>query len=94
MDIKESLFDNLEELFGERLELIERTTEYGNLSDIPSALHSFYKKYLFAKMPFGYIFTVEEARKMSYQQPFMDEEWFCFGQDNYGFVFWLCKEVD
>ena len=45
-------------------------------------------------MPFGYIFTVEEARKMSYQQPFMDEEWFCFGQDNYGFVFWLCKEVD
>lgn len=43
MDIKESLFDNLEELFGERLELIERTTEYGNLSDIPSALHSFYK---------------------------------------------------
>ena len=43
MDIKESLFDNLEELFGERLELIERTTEYGNLIDIPSALHSFYK---------------------------------------------------
>lgn len=94
MDIKESLFDNLEELFGERLELIERTTEYGNLSDIPSALHSFYKKYSFAKMPFGSIFTVEETRKMSYQQPFMDEEWFCFGQDNYGFVFWLCKEVD
>ena len=94
MDIKESLFDNLEELFGERLELIERTTEYGNLSDIPSALHSFYKKYSFAKMPFGAIFTVEETRKMSYQQPFMDEEWFCFGQDNYGFVFWLCKEVD
>ena len=49
MDIKEVLFDNLEELFGERLELIERTTEYGNLSDIPSALHSFYKKYLFIK---------------------------------------------
>lgn len=94
MDIKESLFDNLEELFGERLELIERTTEYGNLSDIPSALHSFYKKYSFAKMHFGSIFTVEETRKMSYQQPFMDEEWFCFGQDNYGFVFWLCKEVD
>lgn len=94
MDIKESLFDNLEELFGERLELIERTTEYGNLSDIPSALHSFYKKYSFAKMPFGSIFTVEETRKMSYQQPFMGEEWFCFGQDNYGFVFWLCKEVD
>ena len=45
-------------------------------------------------MPFGSIFTVEETRKMSYQQPFMDEEWFCFGQDNYGFVFWLCKEVD
>ena len=86
MDIKESLFDNLEELFGERLELIERTTEYGNLSDIPSALHSFYKKYSFAKMPFGSIFTVGETRKMSYQQPFMDEEWFCFGQDNYGFV--------
>lgn len=94
MDIKESLFDNLEELFGERLELIERTTEYGNLSDIPSALHSFYKKYSFAKMPFGSIFTVEETRKMSYQQPFMDKEWFCFGQDNYGFVFWLCKEID
>lgn len=94
MDIKEVFFDNLEELFGERFELIERTTEYGNISDIPSALHSFYKKYLFAKMPFGSIFTVEEARKMSYQQPFMDEEWFCFGQDNYGFVFWLCKEVD
>ena len=64
MDIKESLFDNLEELFGERLELIERTTEYGNLSDIPSALHSFYEKYSFAKMPFGSIFTVEETRKM------------------------------
>lgn len=94
MDIKEVLFDNLEELFGEGIELTERTTKYGNISDIPSALHSFYKKYSFAKMPFGSIFTVEEARKMSYQQPFMDEEWFCFGQDNYGFVFWLCKEVD
>lgn len=94
MDIKEVLFDNLEELFGEGIELTERTTKYGNISDIPSALHSFYKKYSFAKMPFGSIFTVEEARKMSYQQPFMDEEWFCFGQDNYGFVFLLCKEVD
>ena len=94
MDIKEVLFDNLEELFGEGIELTERTTKYGNISDTPSALHSFYKKYSFAKMPFGSIFTVEEARKMSYQQPFMDEEWFCFGQDNYGFVFWLCKEVD
>lgn len=94
MDIKGLLLDNLEELFGERFELIERTTEAVNLSDIPSALHCFYKKYSFLKMPLGSIFTVEEARKMSYQQPFMDEEWFCFGQDNYGFVFWLCKEVD
>ena len=34
MDIKEVFFDNLEELFGERFELIERTTEYGNISDI------------------------------------------------------------
>lgn len=94
MDIKGLLLDNLEELFGERFELIERTTEAVNLSDMPSALHCFYKKYSFLKMPLGSIFTVEEARKMSYQQPFMDEEWFCFGQDNYGFVFWLCKEVD
>ena len=94
MDIKGFLLDNLEELFGERFELIERTTEAVNLSDMPSALHCFYKKYSFLKMPLGSIFTVEEARKMSYQQPFMDEEWFCFGQDNYGFVFWLCKEVD
>ena len=39
--------DNLEELFGERFELIERTTEAVNLSDIPSALHCFYKKYSF-----------------------------------------------
>lgn len=89
MDIKGFLLDNLEELFGERFELIERTTEAVNLSDIPSALHCFYKKYSFLKMPLGSIFTVEEARKMSYQQPFLDEEWFCFGQDNYGFVFWL-----
>ena len=94
MDIKGLLLDNLEELFGERFELIERTTEAVNLSDMPSALHCFYKKYSFLKMPLGSIFTVEEARKMSYQQPFMDAEWFCFGQDNYGFVFWLCKEVD
>lgn len=94
MDIKGLLLDNLEELFGERFELIERTTEAVNLSDMPSALHCFYKKYSFLKMPLGSIFTVEEARKMSYQQPFLDEEWFCFGQDNYGFVFWLCKEVD
>lgn len=94
MNIKGLLLDNLEELFGERFELIERTTEAVNLSDIPSALHCFYKKYSFLKMPLGSIFTVEEARKMSYQQPFLDEEWFCFGQDNYGFVFWLCKEVD
>ena len=94
MDIKGLLLDNLEELFGERFELIERTTEAVNLSDIPSALHCFYKKYSFLKMPLGSIFTVEEAIKMLYQQPFLDEEWFCFGQDNYGFVFWLCKEVD
>ncbi len=94
MDIKGLLLANLEELFGERFELIERTTEAVNLSDIPSALHCFFKKYSFLKMPLGSIFTVEEARKMSYQQPFMDEEWFCFGKDNYGFVFWLCKEVD
>lgn len=94
MDIKTVLFDNLEELIGEGIELIVLTTEYGNINDIPSALHSFYKKYLSAQMPFGSIFTVEEARKMSGQQPFMDEKWFCFGQDNYGFAFWLCKEKD
>ncbi|MEE1027120.1 MAG: hypothetical protein UH211_00370 [Agathobacter sp.] len=47
MDIKGLLLDNLEELFGERFELIERTTEAVNLSDIPSALHCFYKKYSF-----------------------------------------------
>lgn len=94
MSIKEFLFGDLIDLFQEDIELVERTTEYGNICDIPSALVSFYTKYSSAKMPWGHIYALEEARKISCQQPFKNEEWFCFGQDNYGFVFWMCKEAE
>lgn len=56
---------------------------------IPKAIYPFYKIISKAELPFGTIFSIEDAIKLSKEQPFNDE-WFVFGKDNY-FSFWLCS---
>ena len=42
-----------------------------------------------ANLPFGEIFTIEEALKQSERKPFAPD-WFVFGKDRY-FSYWLCS---
>lgn len=59
------------------------------LKKVPVVLHDFYRTIAKAELPFGQIFTVEQAIKESENTPF-PPNWFVFGQDNY-FSFWLCR---
>lgn len=60
-------------------------------SQIPVQLESLYKNYNGILFPFGSIYSIEKAIEMSSRSPFIEEKWFCFGQDNY-FSYWLCKK--
>lgn len=60
-------------------------------SALPIQLEEFYKNYGGMQLPFGQIYSIEKAIKMSKRIPFECGEWFCFGQDNF-FSFWLCKK--
>lgn len=86
--------DDLVEIFGNEIEFVENSTGTNNIAGIPKTLQSFYSKYLSARMPFGTIYALEQAQEISSQKPFVEDGWFCFGQDNYGFVFWLCKDAE
>lgn len=45
-----------------------------------------------AKLPFGEIYSIEEALKQSERSPFKPN-WFVFGRDKY-FSFWLCSFIE
>lgn len=59
------------------------------LKKVPVMLHDFYRTIAKAELPFGRIFTLEEALEQSQNMPFCNK-WFVFGQDKY-FSFWLCN---
>lgn len=63
-----------------------------NIPDfVPSQLVELYKHFDSLELPFGEIFSVENAQEMSGQEPFKSNGWFCFGKDNY-FSYLLCKK--
>ncbi len=53
-------------------------------------LEELYKKYDGVLFPFGMLYPVEQAVEMSSRLPFVEEKWFCFGQDHFS-SYWLCK---
>lgn len=59
------------------------------LKHVPKALHELYKVISEADLPFGEIFSIDNALKKSESEPFKSD-WFVFGHDNY-FSFWLCS---
>lgn len=59
---------------------------------IPFKMREFYEKIKNVELPFGYIFDVETAIKISKGEPFAPN-WFVFGKDNY-FNFWLCSKKE
>ncbi len=59
-----------------------------DLNKIPKAIQDLYKIISTAELPFGRIFSVDEALKKSKLFPF-NPNWFVFGQDKY-FSFWVC----
>lgn len=93
METLTGLINKLQELFGDNIKTTDCLKNNGNISDVPRGLQIFYKQYSSISTPFGSIYTLETAKKMSSYEPFNSEGWFCFGQDNYGFVFWLCKDT-
>lgn len=59
-----------------------------DLGKIPKVIQDLYKVVSVAELPFGRIFSIEKALKMSDLLPFKPN-WFVFGQDKY-FSFWIC----
>ena len=58
---------------------------------VPVQLEELYKKYNGMVFPFGMIYPIEKALEMSSRSPFLEEKWFCFGQDCF-FSYLLCKK--
>lgn len=69
--------------------IIETNLKNPNLIGIPNILHGLYEIISEVELPFGRIFTVEQALEQSKNKPF-SPNWFVFGRDNY-FSFWLCS---
>lgn len=61
-------------------------------SQLPVQLEELYKKYDGIIFPFGMIYPIEKALEMSSRSPFLEEKWFCFGQDCF-FSYLLCKKT-
>ena len=82
-------FENLQDIYKDEVKLVETNIKTDNLDKVPKVLHSLYESISKAKLPFGEIFTIDEAIKKSRNKPF-NPDWFVFGKDNY-FSFWLCS---
>lgn len=66
----------------------EYETETLEDKTIPIGMREFYATIKKADLPYGRIFSKEEAKIKSQKIPF-EPMWFVFGQDNYS-SFWLC----
>lgn len=81
--------NKLIELYGDEICYKKSSYDADTLSQVPEALREFYSEFADLETPFGYIKTIENARKHSDREPFKKEGWFSFGFDGY-FSFWLC----
>lgn len=60
--------------------------------EVPKMLREFYEKIESAALPYGSIYNIDSAIKLSKRSPFFPN-WFVFGKDNY-FSYWLCYKGD
>lgn len=86
-DIK-SYFESLVCNHGSSVSISTPEIKHSEAGTIPDALIELYGFLSKASLPFGEIFSVEEALKQSERSPFAPD-WFVFGKDRY-FSFWLC----
>ncbi len=86
----EKYIADLKKIYGTGVESVAGSYEQAELDRVPEAMREFYEHYTEASFPFGRIYPIEEAVKLSMAEPFCSEGWFCFGQDDY-FSFWLCR---
>lgn len=73
----------------EEVNIVYSNIRNEELKYVPEALHELYKVISKAELPFGEIFSIDDALKKSEVEPFKSN-WFVFGHDNY-FSFWLCS---
>lgn len=73
----------------EEVNIVPSNIKEEELKYVPEALHELYKVISKAELPFGEIFSIDDALKKSEVEPFKSN-WFVFGHDNY-FSFWLCS---
>lgn len=85
----EIYFKNLKSKYKDKVSLVESYINNNDLNKVPQVLHLLYESIAKAELPFGRIFTIDEAVKESQNNPFKPN-WFVFGEDNY-FSFWLCS---
>ncbi|HNX57681.1 MAG TPA: hypothetical protein PKK43_01175 [Spirochaetota bacterium] len=86
-DIK-SYVESLINKYGSSVYMCNPNVDNGEAGIIPGALKELYGFMSKASLPFGEIFSVEEALRQSERNPFKPD-WFVFGKDRY-FSFWLC----
>ena len=86
----ENYINQLKKEYIDGVSYLHRESENEIQSQFPVQLEELYKEYDGVFFPFGVIYSVEEAVEMSSRLPFVEERWFCFGQD-YLSSYWLCK---
>lgn len=90
----EQYLNELKSAYKEEVITIPSQSKETELAKVPEALWECYQLIDRATLPFGRIYSIEQAVKESEHLPFLGlssgGEWFVFGQDNF-FSFWLCK---
>ena len=91
MDKIELYFKKLKSVYNCDIKFCKNKSFDYDLSKIPKVIQDLYKIISIAELPFGRIFSIDEALKMSEVLPFKPN-WFVFGQDKY-FSFWVCLYI-
>lgn len=85
----EEYFSYLRNKYPNKVRIETKDINAEKLKSVPKALHSLYNEMSKAILPYGEIFSIEEALEQSKRNPFKPK-WFVFGKDRY-FTFWLCS---
>lgn len=86
----ENYINQLEKEYIGGISYFQRENKKEIHGQFPVQLKELYEKYNGVIFPFGMIYSVEQAVETSSRLPFVEEKWFCFGQDDF-FSYWLCK---
>jgi hypothetical protein len=85
----EIYLDSLKRKYSDELEVsYSDDSSIERLENVPNVLRPLYSVISSAKLPFGQIFSIDEALKHSQRLPFIPD-WFVFGKDKY-FSYWIC----